>query len=103
MAMVVKLYLNINTIFNSHTRFLYQKNIYKGEDIIRLLFSINQNGINFEIVNTDALEDGSRKIQIMVIGFVEQFGVKHRLAQDFTIIFQNDCWKIQNSILNIFI
>jgi len=94
--------INITKIINEHTRFLHQKNIYKGEDVIRLLFSTNQNTINFEIVHTDALEDGSRKIQIMVLGFVEQNGIKYRLAQDFTLTFQND-WKIQNSILNIFI
>jgi hypothetical protein len=95
--------VNIVNIINGYTRISYQKNIYKGEDVIKLLFSLNTSGMVFEIVDTNAMDDGSRKIQIMVNGFVEQAGVKYRLSQDFTITFQNDSWKIQNSILNIFI
>jgi len=94
---------NIITIINCYTRISYQKTIYKAEDAIKLLFSLNQTGMNFEIVDTNAMDDGSRKIQIMVNGFVEQGGVKYRLSQDFTITYQNDSWKLQNSILNIFI
>jgi len=95
--------VNIINIINCYTRISYQKNIYKGEDIIKLLFSLNQTGMNFEIIDTNAMEDGSRKIQIMVNGFIEQGGIKYRLAQDFTITYQNASWKLQNSILNIFI
>lgn len=95
--------INIINIVNGYTRMSYQKTIYKGEDVIKLLFSLNTSGMIFEIVDTNAMDDGSRKIQIMVNGFVEQGGVKYRLSQDFTITFQNDSWKIQNSILNIFI
>ena len=100
---------NIITIINCYTRISYQKTIYKAEDAIKLLFTLNQTGMNFEIVDTNAMDDGSRKIQIMVNGFVEQKttgtaeGIKYRLSQDFTITYQNDSWKLQNSILNIFI
>jgi len=95
--------VNIVKIINVYTRISYQKNIYKGEDAMKLLFLLNQTDMNFEIVDTNAMDDGSRKIQIMVTGFVNQAGTKYRLAQDFTITHQNDSWKLQNSILNIFI
>jgi len=98
--------VNIANIINGYTRISYQKNIYKGEDAMKLLFLLNQNGMSFEIVDINAMDDGSRKIQIMVNGFVNHEtsgGVKYRLTQDFTITYQNDSWKLQNSILNIFI
>ena len=57
---------NIITIINCYTRISYQKTIYKAEDAIKLLFTLNQTGMNFEIVYTNAMDDGSRKIQIMV-------------------------------------
>ena len=100
--------VNIANIINGYTRISYQKNIYKGEDAMKLLFLLNQTGMSFEIVDINAMDDGSRKIQIMVNGFVDQGGgaagsVKYRLTQDFTITYQNDSWKLQNSILNIFI
>ena len=49
------------------------------------------------------MESGSRRIDVMINGFIINSGVKHRLSVYFLITYQNEAWKLQNSILNIFI
>lgn len=96
---------SITTIIDEHTRLKYRNNVYKGEEqIISLLFSLAVSGINFEISDINAMESGSRRIDIMVNGFIcNSTNVKHRLSIFFLITYQNESWKLQNSILNIFI
>jgi hypothetical protein len=95
----------IKTIINLDSRISYQKKIYKGyTEVLEFLSLLSTPGIIFEIIDFNAMESGSRRIDIVVNGFVQQSnGVKYRLAQYFLIAHQNDSWKLQNSILNIFI
>lgn len=92
--------IEINTILDEHSRLKYQNNIYKGnEQIINVLFTMASSGIDFVINDINAMESGSRRIDIMVNGYIS----KHRLSIYFLITYQNEAWKLQNSILNIFI
>ena len=96
---------NIKTIINFDSRISYQKQIYKGDkQVLEFLSLLSTPGIVFEINDINAMESGSRRIDIFINGFVQQStGVKYRIAQYFLIAHQNDSWKLQNSILNIFI
>ena len=78
--------------------------ILLGIDIITELFLI-QNNTNLRIHYDSmyALDSGSRRIDIMINGNLDKDHNKYKFTQYFLIIFQDKTWKIQNSILNIFI
>ena len=79
-------------------------NIYKGkEGIVTVLMNMAVSGIDFEINDINAMESGSRRIDVMINGFIINRDVKHTLSVYFLITYQNEAWKLQNSILNIFI
>jgi len=96
--------IEISNVIEDYTRLKYKNIIYKGKlEIITLLFSMASEGIEFEIIDFDSMESGSRRIDIMITGNLISKNIKHRLSIYFLLTYQNESWKLQNSILNIFI
>jgi len=98
--------LEIKNVINNYSRIKYNKIIFTtSEDIIKMLFTIAMKGINIQINDVNTLESGSRRIDIMVNGYITDISTntKHTLTQYFLLANQDNSWKIQNSILNIFI
>jgi len=96
--------IEISNVIEDYTRLKYKNIIYKGKlEIITLLFSMASEGIEFEIIDFDSMESGSRRIDIMITGNLISKNIKHRLSIYFLLTYQNESWKLQNSILNILI
>jgi hypothetical protein len=96
--------IEISNVIEDYTRLKYKNIIYKGKlEIITLLFSMAFEGIEFEIIDFDSMESGSRRIDIMITGNLINKNIKHRLSIYFLLTYQNESWKLQNSILNILI
>ena len=91
-------------IFFEKSKMNLNGKILLGIDIVNELILI-QNNTNLQIQydSMHALDSGSRRIDIMVNGNIEKNHIKYKFSQYFLIIFQDKTWKIQNSILNIFI
>jgi hypothetical protein len=96
-------FLTNGCIFQS-TKMNYNNKILIGAEIIKEMINFHSNGqISFESINCNALDSGSRRIDIMASGNISQNGTRYKFSQYFLILFQDNSWKIQNSILNIFI
>jgi hypothetical protein len=96
-------FLTNGCIFQA-TKMNYNNKILKGVEIIQEMINFHSNGhISFESINCNALDSGSRRIDIMASGNISQNGTLYKFSQYFLILFQDNSWKIQNSILNIFI
>jgi hypothetical protein len=96
-------FLTNGCIFQA-TKMNYNNKILKGAEIIQEMINFHSNGqISFESINCNALDSGSRRIDIMASGNISQNGTLYKFSQYFLIVFQDNSWKIQNSILNIFI
>ena len=96
-------FLTNGCIFQS-TKMNYNNKILIGAEIIKEMINFHSNGqISFESINCNALDSGSRRIDIMASGNISQNGTLYKFSQYFLILFQDNSWKIQNSILNIFI
>ena len=96
--------VEITNVLEDYTRLKFMNNIYKGkEGIVTVLMNMAVSGIDFEINDINAMESGSRRIDVMINGFIINRDVKHTLSVYFLITYQNEAWKLQNSILNIFI
>ncbi len=91
-------------LFYEHSRFAVDGNTYGAEDSIAYLQNI-KNGLNFniDVSKFNCMESGSRRMDILVNGFMYKNGVKYPFSQYFLLANIKDSWKIQNSILNIFI
>lgn len=94
----------LTIIFFEKSKMNLNGKILLGIDIITELFLI-QNNTNLRIHYDSmyALDSGSRRIDIMINGNLDKDHNKYKFTQYFLIIFQDKTWKIQNSILNIFI
>ncbi len=99
-------FLTNGCIFEA-TKMNYNNKIVKGADIVTEMVNFHSNGpITFDSLKCNALDSGSRRIDVMVSGNINQTTNQvnqYKFSQYFLILFQNNSWKIQNSILNIFI
>jgi hypothetical protein len=86
------------------TKMNYNNKIIKGKEIIQEMINFHSNGqITFNSINCNALDSGSRRIDIMASGNIIKNGNQYNYSQYFLLLFYDNSWKIQNSILNIFI
>jgi hypothetical protein len=93
-----------NGLMFESSKMNFNGKIVKGVEFIGEMIAIKNSGVVFTNINCNALDSGSRRIDIMVNGFIcNSTNVKHRLSIFFLITYQNESWKLQNSILNIFI
>jgi hypothetical protein len=93
---------NLFSVLNDYSKLCFKDNIHRGMFILSFFHDI-KNGEPFSITHSwwNALESGSRRIDILVTGNVMKGLVKYNFVQQFTLA-HNDSWKIHNSILNIF-
>lgn len=91
-------------VFYEHSRLSIDGNIYNASDSINYLEKIKI-GLNFniEISKFSCMDSGSRRMDILVNGFMYKNNVKYPFSQYFLLAYFKDSWKIQNSIINIFI
>jgi hypothetical protein len=93
---------NLASVLNDYSTLCFKDIKYKGPNALKCfvdmkngdLFSINQSWWN-------ALESGTRRIDILATGNVTKGLIKYNFVQQFTLA-HNDSWRIHNSILNIF-
>jgi hypothetical protein len=93
---------NLSTVLNDYSSLCFKDTIYRGPNILAFLTD-TKNGAAFTITQSwwNALESGSRRIDILVTGNVIKGILKYNFVQQFTLA-HNDSWRIHNSILNIF-
>jgi len=93
-----------NGLFFEKSKMNINNKILVGIEIINEMILIQNNSdLMIKYDNISALDSGSRRIDIMVNGKMNKSNVNYNFTQYFLIIFQEKTWKIQNSILNIFI
>ena len=91
-------------IINDDSKLKYNNETFKGIHFVEQLFKIHEGTLNsIEILNCNSLDSGSRRIDILVNGNVQKDQLKISFTQHFLLIYKNKSWKIQNSILNMFI
>jgi hypothetical protein len=88
-----------NGLLFEYSKMNFNGNLLKGVDFIKQMVEMKNAGIVFSNINCHALDSGSRRIDIMTSGMINQ----KNFSQYFLIVFDKTSWKIQNSILNIFI
>ena len=49
------------------------------------------------------MDSGSRRIDILVNGFITKKGIKYPFSQYFLLAYIKDSWKLHNSIINILV
>lgn len=94
-------------LFYDHSRLSFDGTVYKGIDIVTFLNSIYQECIgsclDFTIKKFNCMDSGSRRIDILVNGFINKQGTQYPFSQYFMVAHIKDSWKLHNSIINIFI
>ena len=88
-----------NGLMFESSKMNFNGKIVKGVEFIGEMVAIKNSGVVFTSINCNALDSGSRRIDIMVNGKINQ----NNFCQYFLLIYDKTSWKIQNSILNIFI
>jgi len=93
-----------NGLFFEKSKMNLNGNILSGADIVKEMINMANGGdLVFSVNKTQALDTGSRRVDILVTGTMIKNGVKYNFSNYILIIYQNETWKIQNSIINIFI
>jgi hypothetical protein len=79
----------------------FNKNIFKGDDFINLLINLKQQGLQINITNYEFLDSGSRRIDILLSGTINNISnnIIKNFSQTFLIANHNDNWYIHNSML----
>lgn len=90
-------------IINEHTRFNLNGTILKHHEIYPELNNMSFGSpLVIKIDSTNSMDSGSRRIDILVNGTMTKGLITKHFTQSFLLAYK-DSWKIQNSILNIFI
>jgi hypothetical protein len=93
-----------NGLFFEKSKMNLNGNILSGADIVKEMINMANGGdLVFSVNKVQALDTGSRRVDILVTGTMIKNGVKYNFSNYILIIYQNETWKIQNSIINIFI
>jgi len=90
-------------MINDHTRFNINGTIFKHNEIYTELNNMSfGTPLIIKIDTTNSMDSGSRRIDILVNGTMTKGSITKSFSQSFLLAYK-DSWKIQNSILNIFI
>jgi hypothetical protein len=93
-----------SNLFYEHSRISFEGTTCKGHEIITILNLIwEETNFDFEISKFNLMDSGSRRIDILVNGFITKKGTKYPFSQYFLLTYIKDSWKLHNSIINIFI
>lgn len=93
-----------SNLFYEHSRISFEGTTCKGVEIITILNLIwEETNFDFEISKFNVMDSGSRRIDILVNGFITKKGIKYPFSQYFLLAYIKDSWKLHNSIINIFI
>ena len=87
------------SILYEHSRLSITGKIYKSIDIITAL----EIGLKFEIKQFNCMDSGSRRIDILVNGFIIKETKQIPFSQSFVLSHSKDTWKLHNSMINFFI
>jgi glycosyltransferase involved in cell wall biosynthesis len=87
------------SILYEHSRLLITGKIYKSVEIISAL----EVGLKFDIKHLSCMDSGSRRIDILVHGFIIKESKQIPFSQSFVISHSKESWKLHNSMINIFI
>jgi hypothetical protein len=91
-------------LFTDYSRINLDGTIFASINIIHKLIEMQQGDkLKFEITKMNCVDSGSRRIDIMVNGYIYKGAAKYSFSQYFLIAHIKDSWKFHNSILNIFI
>jgi len=91
-------------LFYDYSRLSFDGTIYKGIDIVTFMNSVwYQSNLSFDIKKFNCMDSGSRRIDILVNGFINKQGTQYPFTQYFMVAHVKDSWKLHNSIINIFI
>jgi hypothetical protein len=91
-------------LFTDYSRINIDGTIFSSVNIIHKLIEMQYGEpLKFEINKMNCMDSGSRRIDIMVNGYVFKGTTKYSFTQYFLIAHIKDSWKFHNSILNIFI
>ena len=82
-------------VIKEYTTFNYNGEIYNKENMLTLIEMFKNSNIN--ITNFQSLESGSRRIDLLMVGFINET----QFTQSMTICHLNDTWFIKNSVILI--
>jgi len=90
-------------LFTEYSRMNIDGTIYANYNIIHKLLEIQQGDpLKFELTKINCMDSGSRRIDIMVNGYIHKGKSKYAFSQYFLIAHIKDSWKFHNSILSLF-